>query len=85
MKEEHILISLDGPHNNVIKMKPPMVFTKENVDEVISTLNRLFKEYRHKLEDSYIKSLPQQKTTEVTITKEHRPRKPLFEAKIKSI
>lgn len=85
MKEEHILISLDGPHNNIIKMKPPMVFTKENVDEVISTLNRVFKEYRYKMEDLCIQSLSQQKSSEITMTKDHRPRKPLFEAKIKSI
>lgn len=85
MKEEHILVSLDGPHNNVIKMKPPMVFTKANVDEVISTLNRIFKEYRHKLEEMCLQCKTQQKSTEITITKEHRPRKPLFEADIKSI
>lgn len=66
-------------------MKPPMVFTKENVDEVISTLNRVFKEYRYKLEELRLQSITQEKSTEMTITKEHRPRKPLFEADIKSI
>lgn len=85
MKEEHILISLDGPDNNVIKMKPPMVFTKENVNEVITTLDRLLKEYRHKLEDLCIKTLPQQRPAEITLIKEHRPRKSLLEDKIKSI
>lgn len=85
MKEEHILISTDGPHNNVIKMKPPMVFTKQNVDEVVSTLDRVFKEYRHKLEDLPKKISTQTVPVEITITKEHRPRKTLFEAKIKSI
>lgn len=62
-----------------------MVFTKENVDEVISTLNRVFKEYRHKLEELRLQSITQQKATEITISKEHRPRKPLFETDIKSI
>lgn len=84
MKEEHILVSLDGPDNNVIKMKPPMIFTKQNVDEVVSTLDRLFKEYRHKLEELRL-TLPQQTSAEITVTKEHRPRKTLFEANIKSI
>lgn len=32
----HILISSDGPHENVLKLKPPMVFTKENADEFIA-------------------------------------------------
>lgn len=52
MKEEHILLSVDGPDCNVIKLKPPMVFSKENVDEVVSTLDRILKEVRHQKEDS---------------------------------
>ena len=30
MKEKGILLSIDGPLYNVLKIKPPMVFTKEN-------------------------------------------------------
>ncbi|KAJ8971264.1 hypothetical protein NQ317_011623 [Molorchus minor] len=85
MKEEHILISADGPNCNILKIKPPMVFTKENVDEVISTLDRVLKEYRHNKELFEINSVRTQKTTEVTSAKDHRPRKPTYEAKIKSI
>ncbi|XP_022909494.1 alanine--glyoxylate aminotransferase 2-like [Onthophagus taurus] len=56
MKEEHILLSSDGPDCNVIKFKPPMVFNKENVDEVITTLDRVLKEVRENTElDSLIK------------------------------
>lgn len=34
MKSVHrILISSDGPHENVLKLKPPMVFNKTNADE----------------------------------------------------
>lgn len=34
MKSVHrVLISSDGPHENVLKLKPPMVFSKENADE----------------------------------------------------
>lgn len=61
-----------------------MVFTKENVDEVISTLDRAFKEYRHNEEIYAIKSTKQQKPVDVS-TKEHRPRKALSETQIKSI
>lgn len=39
----HVLISSDGPNNNVLKLKPPMVFTKENADEFFAA----FKECMH--------------------------------------
>uniref|UniRef100_V5GZS9 Alanine--glyoxylate aminotransferase-like protein n=2 Tax=Anoplophora glabripennis TaxID=217634 RepID=V5GZS9_ANOGL len=85
LREEHILISVDGPYNNIIKIKPPMIFTKENVDEVISTLDRAFKEYRHNKEMYAVNSsTKQQKPTDVS-SKEHRPRKALSETQIKSI
>lgn len=48
MKDEHVLLSADGPDCNVLKLKPPMVFTKQNVDEFISTLDRILKELRDK-------------------------------------
>lgn len=37
MKNFHkILVSSDGPDDNVVKLKPPMVFNKENVDEFMA-------------------------------------------------
>jgi len=41
MKQEKILISTDGPFQNVIKIKPPMVFTKDNADLLASKLNQV--------------------------------------------
>ncbi|XP_045467285.1 alanine--glyoxylate aminotransferase 2-like [Harmonia axyridis] len=41
MKEHHILLSVDGLDKNVIKIKPPMIFTEENADEVVSTLDKV--------------------------------------------
>ncbi len=41
MKEESILISIDGPLYNVIKIKPPLVFTETNADRYIDTLDRI--------------------------------------------
>lgn len=42
MKEEaRILISSDGPYNNVLKTKPPMCFSEENVDEFCSKLTQI--------------------------------------------
>lgn len=32
----HILTSIDGPYNNVIVIKPPMVFSKKNSDDFIA-------------------------------------------------
>ncbi len=43
MKEAGILLSTDGPFNNVIKIKPPMTFTKSNVDRVINQLDTTIK------------------------------------------
>jgi len=34
-----ILLSTDGPYNNVIKIKPPLVFNKENVNFVCSEMD----------------------------------------------
>ena len=44
MKEYGILMSTDGPDNNVIKIKPPMIFTKENATELIFYLSKIFAE-----------------------------------------
>jgi 4-aminobutyrate aminotransferase-like enzyme len=44
MKELGILMSTDGKENNVLKIKPPLVFSKENADTLVSALKRVFKE-----------------------------------------
>ena len=41
MRERGILLSIDGPYHNVIKIKPPMTFNKENVDFVCFELNNI--------------------------------------------
>jgi 4-aminobutyrate aminotransferase and related aminotransferases len=38
LRDKNILLSTDGPFDNVIKTKPPLVFNKENVDRVVLTL-----------------------------------------------
>ena len=35
MKDQKILLSTDGPDHNVIKIKPPMIFNRENANELI--------------------------------------------------
>jgi 4-aminobutyrate aminotransferase-like enzyme len=44
MKEFGILMSLDGPEHNVIKIKPPLTFTIENAREVLFYLHKIFGE-----------------------------------------
>ena len=41
MKEEGVLISTDGPLKNVLKIKPPLVFTKANADFLVDTLDKV--------------------------------------------
>ena len=44
MKDHGILISTDGPLYNVLKMKPPIVFTEKNADEVVQALDKVLSE-----------------------------------------
>ncbi len=44
MRDHRILLSTDGPDHNVIKIKPPMVFTKQNVDQVIDSISKILRE-----------------------------------------
>lgn len=44
LREEGILISTDGPFHNVLKIKPPLAFTRANADLLAETLDALFSE-----------------------------------------
>ncbi len=44
MRELGILMSTDGPLHNVIKIKPPLCFSKQDVDYLITTLEKVLKE-----------------------------------------
>ena len=41
-KEYGVLLGTDGPHDNVIKMRPAMVFTAEHADLLMQVLERAF-------------------------------------------
>jgi len=43
MKYNGILISSDGPYNNVLKLKPPMVFSRDDAELVINYLEQNFR------------------------------------------
>ena len=38
MRERGILFGTDGPHHNVLKIRPPMPFSEEDADELIAAL-----------------------------------------------
>lgn len=44
MKDHGILMSTDGPLHNVLKIKPPLVFTEENADVLVRTLEKVLQE-----------------------------------------
>jgi 4-aminobutyrate aminotransferase-like enzyme len=44
LRDLGLLISLDGPLHNVLKIKPPLVFTAKNADRFVETLDRVLHE-----------------------------------------
>ncbi|UCE93196.1 MAG: aminotransferase class III-fold pyridoxal phosphate-dependent enzyme [Flavobacteriaceae bacterium] len=44
MKDKGILMSIDGPDHNVLKIKPPMVFSLENAKSLIEALSLVLEE-----------------------------------------
>ncbi|MFW9810202.1 MAG: aminotransferase class III-fold pyridoxal phosphate-dependent enzyme [Candidatus Thorarchaeota archaeon] len=44
MKDLGVLVSLDGPYNNVLKIKPPLVFTRANADTFVNALATVLSE-----------------------------------------
>ena len=44
MRERGILLSTDGPDHNVIKMKPPLVFSEADADLLVSNLDEVLSE-----------------------------------------
>jgi 4-aminobutyrate aminotransferase-like enzyme len=44
MKEKGILLSTDGPDDNVIKIKPPLCFSAADADRVVAALDDVLSE-----------------------------------------
>ncbi|TMS02162.1 Ethanolamine-phosphate phospho-lyase [Larimichthys crocea] len=49
LKEEHILLSADGPHRNVLKFKPPLCFTTEDADLAVEKIDHILTELEEAL------------------------------------
>ena len=45
-KDQGILLSIDGPLANVLKIKPPLVFSEANADVLVSTLGKIVAELK---------------------------------------
>lgn len=43
LKENYILTGTDGPYNNVIKTKPPLCFNRQNVDSIVTEIDKILK------------------------------------------
>ena len=41
MREHHILMGTDGPYHNVLKIRPPMPFNRDNADLLIDTMDKI--------------------------------------------
>jgi 4-aminobutyrate aminotransferase-like enzyme len=39
MKKRRVLLSTDGPDENIIKIKPPIIFNKQNADFLLENLH----------------------------------------------
>jgi 4-aminobutyrate aminotransferase-like enzyme len=44
MREHGILLGTDGPHHNVVKIRPPMPFDRENADFLVATMDKILNE-----------------------------------------
>ena len=44
MRDHGVLISTDGPFHNVLKIKPPLVFNRENADYLLHCLGKVLEE-----------------------------------------
>lgn len=42
MKEEGVLLSTHGRYENTLKIRPPMVFSKDNADQLLNSLDKCF-------------------------------------------
>ena len=44
LRERGILAGTDGPHDNVLKLRPPLVFTAQDAEFFVETLREVLQE-----------------------------------------
>jgi 4-aminobutyrate aminotransferase-like enzyme len=58
MRDRNILISTDGPLHNVLKLKPPLCFSKQNARQVIQALDDIMSHQQLPGSDTVPQQLP---------------------------
>lgn len=49
LRDRNILIGTDGPFDNVLKIKPPICFTKENADELAGNIDEILQKSQNQI------------------------------------
>jgi 4-aminobutyrate aminotransferase-like enzyme len=44
LRERGVLTGTDGPHHNVLKLRPPLVFSEEDAELLLATLDEVLAE-----------------------------------------
>lgn len=58
MRDKGILMSTDGPFNNVMKIKPPLVFSRNDADFLLTTMDSVLSEdFMKKMNDNYTENV----------------------------
>lgn len=52
LREQHILMSTDGVDDNVLKIKPPLVFNRHDVDRVLEAVDSILQRITHHESDA---------------------------------
>ena len=40
MREDGVLVGIEGAHRNILELRPPLVFSQANADRLIAVLDR---------------------------------------------
>ena len=40
MREDGVLVGIEGVYGNIVKIRPPLVFSQDNADQLIAALDR---------------------------------------------
>jgi 4-aminobutyrate aminotransferase-like enzyme len=40
MREDGVLVGIEGEHRNIFKIRPPLVFSKANADQLVAAMGR---------------------------------------------
>ena len=46
MRQRHVLVGNEGRYGNVLKLRPPLVFQREHVEQLVSALDSVLSELR---------------------------------------